>query len=227
MLDGLLRWFQQLDFTWLLETGMIVVASLLCIMVHEICHGLAALALGDDTAKKQGRLSLNPYRHIDPIGLIMMAIARFGWAKPVAVNPLRFRNPKIGMAITAVAGPASNVILALLALIVRAVLYGVFLTSTVPAIEYLIMFFEYVAVLSAGLAVFNLFPIPPLDGSKILFAVLPDRAYAALMRYERFGMILLAVLLISGILDKPLLFLRSGLLDGLISLTMPFFTLFL
>ena len=227
MLEGLSSWFQQLDFSWLLDTGMIVVASLLCIMIHEICHGLAALALGDDTAKSQGRLSLNPIRHIDPIGLVMMAVARFGWAKPVAVNPFRFRNPKLGMALTALAGPVSNVILALLALIIRAVLFGMYLTSSEPAIEYLILFFEYVAVLSAGLAVFNLFPIPPLDGSKILFAFLPDKAYEVLMRYERYGVILLAVVLISGILDEPLINLRSGLLDGLASLTMPFFTLFL
>lgn len=221
-----MRWLRQLEFGSLRDMILIVAASLLCITVHETCHGLAALWLGDDTAKRQGRLSLNPLRHIDPMGLVMMAIARFGWAKPVPVDMRRFRNPKAGMALTALAGPVSNVLLALVAMVLRAIILAVYYTSDGETLYSVITFLEYTAILSAGLAVFNLFPVPPLDGSKVLFSVLPNRWYLTLMRYERFGMVLMAVLLLTDALDTPLLFLRSGLLDGLSTLTEPIFYFF-
>ena len=111
------QWLQQLDYAWLLETAITVLAALLCITVHETCHGLVAFWLGDKTAKNQKRLSLNPLRHVDFPGLVMMAIFKFGWAKPVPVNMQNFKNPKWGMALTALAGPVSNVLLAFLALL--------------------------------------------------------------------------------------------------------------
>ncbi len=225
-LNGFVEWLQQLRLDSLLDTVLIVAASLLCITIHETCHGLAAYWMGDDTAKRMGRLSLNPLRHIDLMGLVMMALVHFGWAKPVPVDMRKFRRPKLGMALTALAGPLSNVVLALAAMALRSV--ALFLMLRFPAQpfwEEIVIFLEYMAILSAGLAVFNLFPVPPLDGSKVLFALLPDSAYEKLMRYERYGMLLLAVLLLTGVLDTPLLFLRRGLLNGISFLTDPIFWL--
>lgn len=215
------QWLQQLQFGSIFELIVVVVSSLLCITVHELCHGLAAYALGDDTAKRQNRLTLNPLRHIDPLGLIMMAVAGFGWAKPVVVDLRRFREPKLGMALTALAGPVSNVLLMLLAAVIRVPIMMMTLKSSSSVWGYLLMFTERTLVLSAGLAVFNLFPIPPLDGSKVLFAVLPDRAYSALMRYERFGMILLAGLLFTNVLDVPLMYMRELLIELSNAVSMP------
>ena len=170
-MDGFYSWLKQLNVSFLFDTLGIVLAALLCITVHETCHGLAALWMGDDTAKRQGRLSLNPLRHVDIMGLIMMALVRFGWAKPVPVNAGRFRHPKLGMALTALAGPASNVILAFFAMLLRAVFLAVTPFGAMGTVfHFLRSFLENVAIISAGLAVFNLFPVPPLDGSKVLFA---------------------------------------------------------
>ena len=212
-MDGFVRWFQQLQFDNLIELLIIAVSSLFCITVHETSHGLCAYWLGDQTAKRAGRLTLNPIRHIDPIGLLMMVVAKFGWAKPVPVNMYNFKNPKRGMAITALAGPVSNVLLMLSAAVLRVVTIFFYIQYETHALLYVSMFFEYTLYLSAGLAVFNLFPVPPLDGSKVLFALLPDSTYKGLMRYERFGMLLLVALLYLNVLDVPLLYLRSGLLE--------------
>lgn len=206
-MNGVSQWLNQLNISGLLELVISVAASLLCITVHETCHGLAAWAMGDRTAKEQGRLSLNPLRHVDVMGLVMMALLRFGWARAVPVNPRNFRHPKLGMALTAMAGPLSNVLLMLLAMALRLVVL-----AFCPEWSYVISFLELTAILSAGLAVFNLLPIPPLDGSKILFAVLPGPWYGKLLRYERYGMLLLAVLLVLGVLDSPLNLLRGGLI---------------
>ena len=216
-MGGLTQWLAQLRLDSIWQTLVVVLASLFCITVHETCHGLAAYWMGDDTAKRMGRLTLNPLKHVDLVGLIMMALVHFGWAKPVPINMRRFRNPKAGMALTALAGPISNVLLALVALLLRSVVILVAMGTAHygTLISYLILFFEYMAVLSAGLAVFNLFPIPPLDGSKVLFALLPDSSYDKLMRYEKYGMLLLVVLLFFNVLDMPLIFLREKLLDGL------------
>ncbi|MCI8526148.1 MAG: site-2 protease family protein [Oscillospiraceae bacterium] len=219
-MDGLTSWLRQLQFDGLFETVLLVAASLLCITVHETCHGLAAYWLGDPTAKRAGRLTLNPIRHIDLMGLLMMALVRFGWAKPVPVDMRYFKNPRVGMAVTAAAGPASNVLLAFLALLLRSVLaYFCLRWPESAVLEYLLLFTWYVALISAGLAVFNLFPVPPLDGSKVLFSFLPDRAYLTLMRYERYGMLALMVLLLTGLLDAPLIILRDGLMAGLEAVT--------
>lgn len=222
-MNSIMQWLRQLEFGSLIEMAVIVAASLLCITVHETCHGLTAYWLGDDTAKRMGRLSLNPLRHVDPMGLVMMALLRFGWAKAVPVNMRRFSRPKLGMALTALAGPVSNLLLVVAAVFGKVfVLLGYYRFQS-EVWYYLALFLDYVSILSAGLAVFNLFPIPPLDGSKVLFSVLPDVLYEKLMRYERFGMILLAVVLVSGILDTPLNFLRNGLLDGVYTLASPLF----
>lgn len=223
-LEKFVQWLQQLQLDSIWETLVIVAASLLCITVHETCHGLAACWLGDDTAKRMGRLSLNPLKHVDIVGLVMMALVRFGWAKPVPVDMRKFKNPKTGMAITALAGPLSNVLLSLLALLFRAVVLVFYFKYPGQGVwDWAVLFLEYTAILSAGLAVFNLFPVPPLDGSKVLFAVLPEHAYNKLMHYEKYGMLVLAALLLTGLLDKPLQFLRGGLLNGLSAVTSPVF----
>lgn len=215
-MEAFTQWLQQLRLDSVLDGVTIVLSSLLCIVIHETCHGLVALWLGDTTARDAGRLTLNPLHHIDIWGLVMMALFKFGWAKPVPVDMRNFKHPKRDMALTALAGPVSNVLLAMVALLLRAVLYYVYGQIGANAVvEYCISFLEYTAVLSVGLAVFNIIPISPLDGSKVLFALLPDRYYRVLMRYERYGMVVLMILLLVGVLDTPLTFLRSGLLNAL------------
>ena len=212
-MDAFRAWLGQLQFDGVWQTAVLVAASLLCITFHETCHGWVAYKLGDPTAKRMGRLTLNPIKHVDLAGLIMMALFRFGWAKPVPVDMRNFKNPKKGMALTALAGPASNVVLAYAAVVLYNMTAFWYERSGASALVYLAQFFIYVEIISAGLAVFNVFPIPPLDGSKVLFACLSDRAYDKLMHYERYGMGLLMVLLITGLIDTPLGAMRDGLLQ--------------
>ena len=218
-MDAFRAWLAQLQFDGVWQTAVLVAASLLCITFHETCHGLAAYRLGDNTAKRMGRLSLNPLKHVDLMGLIMMALFRFGWAKPVPVDMQNFKNPKAGMALTALAGPVSNVVLAYAAVVLCN--FVMFLADRLGSTWLLLalaQFFVYVEIISAGLAVFNVFPIPPLDGSKVLFALLSDRAYDRLMRYEKYGMGLLMALLVTGAIDRPLGAMRDWLLTWLNSL---------
>lgn len=175
---------EQFNWAGLSELFQHVLGVLLCLTVHETCHGLAAYAMGDSTAKRMNRLSFNPLRHIDWLGLASMLICGFGWAKPVPVDMRCFKNPKVGMAVTALAGPASNFLLALLLMLIASLLEGGEMFS----------FLLTTAILSIGLGLFNLVPIPPLDGSKVLFSLLPEKAYYKLMRYERYGMIVLLLL---------------------------------
>ena len=183
---------RDLDWSYLSDLLIQLIPALLCIMIHEICHGAAAYALGDRTAATQGRLSLNPLHHVDWFGLVMLAVFHFGWAKPVSVNMRNFKHPKRDMAITALAGPASNFLLAALALF----LFGFFFRDlrSAAAGQFVIRLLQYMAILSISLGLFNLIPIPPLDGSKVLFSCLPDSAYARLMVLERYGMFLLLAL---------------------------------
>ena len=218
-MNGFSAWLQQLDFGFFYDYGVVILASLLCIMFHEVSHGLVALVLGDTTARDAGRLTFNPIKHIDIWGLLMMAIFKFGWAKAVPIDPRKFKNPITGMAITAAAGPVSNVILAFLALCFRSVAIFFYFRSGSALADFFVLFTEYVAVLSVGLAVFNIIPIPPLDGSKVLFALLPKRIYFRLLRVERYGFLLLMILLYVGILDVPLDFCRTAIINGLLSVS--------
>lgn len=213
MLHYLENLFHALDFSAMGGAALRVAAVFLCLTVHETCHGLAAYALGDPTAKSMRRLSLNPFRHIDWLGLVMMFAVGFGWAKPVPVDPRHFRKPKQGMALTALAGPASNFLLAFLALLIGK---GIYLYAPYGAMwEMLFSFCVYdLAILSIGLGLFNLLPIPPLDGSKVVGAFLPDDLYFRLMRFERYGILLLLALswlgvtgnLISGAIYRTFMF---------------------
>ena len=193
-LQDLLR---SIDLDFLRDSLLRIAAVLLCLTVHETCHGLAALSLGDPTAREEHRLSLNPLRHIDWLGLAMMLAAGFGWAKPVPVDPRYFKKPKRGMALTALAGPVSNLLLALLAVFLsrEVYVYGTWLPGGTGVQIWLFRFLLYIlAPLSIGLGLFNLLPVPPLDGAKVLGAFLPDRTYFSLMRYERYGMLVLLAL---------------------------------
>lgn len=189
--------WNALDFGTLRDAAVQLLAVLFCLTVHETCHGLSALALGDPTAKRQHRLSLNPLRHIDWFGLLMMLVAGFGWARPVPVNPNYFKKPRQGMALTALAGPASNLLLALLLLIPARLIYTYahYSVFNQTALDFL----TSTAALSIGLGLFNLIPIPPLDGSKVLAVLLPERAYRWLMHYERFGIFALWLLVALGV----------------------------
>lgn len=193
-----------LDWSVLTDILLRILPALVCITVHELCHGLTAWRLGDDTARRAGRLTLNPLAHFDPLGTLMMVAVGFGWARPVPVDMRRFRNPRRDMALTALAGPLSNLLLTALMLF----LYGLFALPLYRAGTVLADFaadtLMVTAQLSLALAIFNLLPVSPLDGSKVLFAFLSDQAYEKLMRYERYGMIVLIALSLSGVLGGPL-----------------------
>lgn len=183
---------EQFDWNGLFSLLGRILGVLLCLTVHETCHGLAALALGDPTAMRMRRLSFNPLHHIDWLGLASMVICGFGWAKPVPVDMRYFKNPRSGMALTALAGPVSNLLLALLLMLGASVTASFAPVNAVTV--WLFSFLTGTAVLSIGLGLFNLVPIPPLDGSKVLFSLLPERAYYTLMRYERYGMVALLLI---------------------------------
>ncbi len=170
---------------------------LISLTLHECAHGLMALRLGDPTAKNMGRLSLNPLKHLDPLGALMMVIARVGWAKPVPVNANNFKDPKNGMALVGLAGPLTNLLVAFgaafpVALIEQAVYLHNVKFSKGLEIVYIFCYMLFNA--NIFLAIFNLIPIPPFDGSRIMFGILPDRYYFSVMKYERIvGMAFLMV----------------------------------
>lgn len=209
MLGYLQTLFKAMDLGSLLDAALRAAAVLICLTVHETCHGLAAYRLGDPTAKSMHRLSFNPLRHIDWLGLAMMFFVGFGWAKPVPVDPRYFKKPKQGMAVTALAGPVSNLLMAVLAIGISKVIY---LYAPYNAVlDGLFVFLLYIlAPLSVGLGLFNLLPIPPLDGSKVLGALLPDQTYFRLMRYERYGMLVLLALSYFGVTSRAI----SGAIQG-------------
>lgn len=189
-----------------ISTAVIILLSRLfvvtcCTPVHECAHAWMAHKLGDDTAKINGRLTINPLAHFSPVGTIMILIFGIGYAKPVPVNPLNFKNAKKGFALTSLAGPVSNLIMAFVSQFISLLLiYAGNSTFT----DLLSDFFFYSAVVNISLAVFNFLPIPPLDGSRIFGLILPDKAYDFFLKYEKYIMIGLMVVLFTGALDGVL-----------------------
>ena len=172
--------------------------------IHEWAHGFVSTKLGDPTPKYQGRLTLNPMAHIDWVGAAAILLFGIGWAKPVQVNARYYKNPKWGMALVALAGPLSNIITAFIALLLHYIIYTVLILVNASVEVYL--------------AVFNLIPIPPFDGSRILFTFLPQKYYFKIMLYERYIFVVLFVLLYIGIFDAPISFLSNGILNAINSL---------
>lgn len=187
--------------------------------VHECAHAWVAEKMGDDTGRKQGRITLNPFAHLTLWGSLMMILVGFGWGKPVMVDSRNFKNPKKGMVLTSLAGPASNFIMAFLSMIVYKVLAFLSYAKDSSTLDMLATVFVYITLINISLAVFNFLPIPPLDGSKIFNAILPEKWYFTIMKYENFIFIALIILVYSGLLDAPLSFLQNKVIDVMLFLT--------
>lgn len=178
---------------------ILVIARVLALAVafpfHESAHGLAALALGDKTAKNSHRISMNPFRHFDLLGFVLLMLVGFGWGKPVPINPYNFKHKKSGIAITALAGPLSNLLLAYISIIIFKLFY-IFL----PDQKFIQIFLYYSIFINISLMIFNLIPVPPLDGSRILYYFMDDESY---FNYSRYSTVLFIVLLVAiEILDR-------------------------
>ncbi len=180
-----------------------------CLPIHELAHGYTAYMLGDNTAKNHGRLTFNPFAQLNLIGTIMMFFFGIGYANPVPINPANFKNPKKGMALTALAGPVSNLLMGFVSVFFAYMFKAVARTT---GIELLSLFLYYSASVNVTLAVFNLLPVPPLDGSRVFSIFLSDEQYFKIMQYERYIMIGLMVVLFAGFLD--------GIITGLSSIMM-------
>jgi Zn-dependent protease len=179
-------------------------AILIAVSLHEFAHGYVSYRLGDPTPKATGRLSLNPLTHLDPVGTLCLLFFHFGWAKPVQVNPYYYKDKRKGMALVGLAGPMMNFLIALICAFAMEIILKMTGGYAGDITVFIFKLFQYTYTISIGLGVFNLIPFPPLDGSKIVGALLPEEKYFKYMQYERYGQLILFGLLMTNLLDRPL-----------------------
>lgn len=215
----------------IIQVLLMVPVVLFALSAHEAAHGLVAYFMGDRTAYNMGRVSLNPSKHLDPMGTLMMLVFGFGWAKPVPINARNFRSPKWGMALTAIAGPISNLILGALGSILTAVTLfltviiiptyapGIYAATYYEAVQnVLIDLFSYFGIINFIYAFFNLIPLPPFDGSRFFFTFLPVKWYFEIMKYERyimFGVLILFMITSRMFNFSPFSFLANLSFSGI------------
>lgn len=195
----------------ILHYGVKLIIIFLVIPIHEFAHAWAADKMGDNTPKYQGRLTLNPLAHVDPLGAICIFFTGFGWGRPVQVNALNFRHYRKGMSLCAAAGPISNLIVGLGGMILYKLSYAMWLVNPSEALLWVSIIFQYFTLINVGLAVFNLIPVPPLDGSKILAYFTPPKFDRFMQENQLYISIAFMVLIITGALDAPLGWLQSGM----------------
>ncbi len=196
----------------ILYTILSVPALLIALTVHEYAHGYAAYKMGDHTAKYSGRLSLNPAHHLDLLGTICMLFFHFGWARPVPINPRNFRDSKKGIIVVSLAGPFANFVVALLSMFALRIMVKVFPYPYAGIYDFFLNIVGAMVQLNVGLMVFNLLPIPPLDGSKVLLEFLPYRLKYRFYQFERYSGLILMALIATNVLTPLLITLRSWVL---------------
>lgn len=218
LIDTLRKLFhgQPVNFMSAMMQILAVLFVIFCILpLHEYAHGWMARKLGDDTAERDGRLTMNPLASVDPAGSLFLLLFGFGWAKPVPIDPRNFKHPKRDMALTALAGPVANLLAGWVGVIVYYIIQlGFFRETGMPG--WLAQFLVAYISINASLAAFNLVPLPPLDGSKILGAFLSDRALASYYRYQNIIVMVAFVVLFTGMLGRPLAIFQNSLLNFVI-----------